>query len=188
MKALALVLLAAAPSLALGEPITLKGLGPGMTKAQVNQTHDSLASNCMRPERDSATDEVCGYSTKYHSGIPALHTLADVKVQTWTLMLKDGVVHTVAVSFAADDFDRVEGALIERWGKPVERKIGEVKNRMGASFDQVQATWNREGSLLRAAKRGGKVDESRIYLTTARGIQERDQARKESAKAGAQDM
>ncbi len=185
---IAAFLLAALPCLALAEPISLKGLAPGMTKDQMRQAHDSLGGGCMRPERDPTVDEVCGYSTKYHKGIPALHTLAGVDVDQWTILLKDGVVHTIIVTLPADKFDAVEAATIERWGKPKSRSVGTVKNRMGASFDQVQADWVSDGTFLRAMKRGGKVDQASFYLTTERGMAERDKARKDQAKAGAKDM
>lgn len=185
---IAAIILAALPCIALAEPITLKGLAPGMTKAQVNEMHSPVASGCMTRERDPTTDEMCGYSTKVHSGIPALHTFADVNVGSWVLMFKGGVVHTVMVSFGAGDYDRIEEALSERWGKPVSRKAGTVKNRMGAEFDQIEATWTRDGSVLRAAKRGSKVDEGSLMLTTSRSMQSRDQERKDAAKKAAKDM
>lgn len=185
---LAALALSALPLFALAEPISLKGLAPGMTKAQMSATHDSLGGGCTKPERDPSIDEVCGYVTKYHKGIPALHTLAGVDVDQWTILLKDGVVQTVIITLPASDFERVEASMVERWGKPATRTTGTVKNRMGATFDQVQANWISDGTVLRGMKRGGKVDQASFYLTTERGMAERDKARKDAAKAGAKDM
>lgn len=182
------LLLAALPAVALAEPMTLKGLAPGMTKAQLSEVHPTIDQKCMRPERDTTTDEICGYSTKYHGSIPALHTFAGVNVDLWTIMLKAGVVHTVTITLPSDDFDRVEIALTERWGKPNARTTDTVSNRMGASFDQVKVNWAREGFVLRAMKRSGKVTQAMISLTTERGMEERYKANKDAAKAAASDM
>lgn len=182
------VLLVLFSAAAHSEPISLKGLSPGMSKAQMNEAHDSLGGGCRKPERDPTTDEVCGYLTKYDKGIPALHTLAGVSVDQWTILLKNGVVHTIIVGFPSDDFESVETATSERWGKPTNRSTGSVSNRMGATFDQVQVNWVREGTVLRGMKRGGTVDQSTLYLTTEKGMIEREKVRKEAAKSRAKDM
>ena len=182
------LLVIALPCAAVAEPVTLKGLAPGMTKAQVAEAHPSITKSCMKPQDSVMTDEVCGYSNKHHSGAPALHTFAGVPVESWTVMLKEGIVHTVMIILPSEKFEDAETAVTERWGKPSHRGTSTVQNRMGATFDQVDARWLREGSVLRGMKRGGNVTKATFSLTTERGMEERYKAKKDAAKAAASDM
>lgn len=182
------IALAALATIAQAEPITLKGLAPGMTKAQIEEAHPGFTSKCMQTERDAATTEVCGSRGASRADLPALVTFAGVRAISYAALLKGEVAHTVMVVIDQADFEKAESAVTERYGKPASRKLSTVKNRMGAAFDQVDVTWRVAGSVLAGQKRGINVDQASFVLTLERGIEERAGQRKESAKAGAKDM
>lgn len=186
--ALALVALAVT---AHAEPITLKGLAPGMTKAELEAAYTGFTSSCMKPKSAPSGTEVCGYTTGKRSlvDIRALDTFGGVRVDRWVAILNDDVAKSIVVNLASDDFERVVAALTERWGKPESEKNSVVQNRMGATFDQIETTWKSEGSVLVAKKRRGKVDEMGLYLSTEKFIAEGSRERREDRpKADAKDM
>lgn len=186
----ALALLALLPTVAVGEPISIKGLAPGMTKEQAELAHAGITKLC-RPAKTDQAAEVCGYMPKYKSlgSIPSLDTLAGADAIGWMLVVKNGAVNTLSVRMAARDFDRVTAAMQERWGNPSKREESVIQNRMGATFDQVHTEWRVAGSVLVAKKRGGQVDEMSIYLSTEDRINEGARERREDRpKVDAQDM
>lgn len=189
MNQIAMLVAAAIPLVAIADPITLKGLAPGMTKDQLETTHKGTTSLCSRSQRGAGA-ETCGYATNKGSlvDIPALDTFAGAKVNSWLFLLRDGVVTTIMISLHTDNFDRVVAATEERWGRPSKREESTVQNRMGASFRQVEATWAIDNSVLVIRKRRGKIDEMGVYLSTEAMI--RDDARERDArpKSDAKDM
>lgn len=102
--------------------------------------------------------------------------------------LLDGVVHTIAVEVDASDFTQAEAAVSEKYGNPALRKVSTVKNRMGATFDQIKVEWRRDGSLLVGSKRATSVDKGSFMLTSERALDEHARKRKDAAKSGAKDM
>ena len=185
---IAYLILAALPCLALAEPITLKGLGPGMTKEQMEELHPGFTARCSAITNSPTYDEACGSIGASRADRADLVTFAGVRATSYTALLKNGVAQTLMVMIAADDFEQAEAAVTERWGKPAERKTGTIQNRMGASFDQIETRWARDGTILRGAKRGGKVDTATFTLISESGLGERDKSRKDAAKKGAKDM
>lgn len=170
------------------EPITLKGLAPGITKQQIEERHPGMGTACRAVEGDPTTDEVCVSIGSSRADLPALASFAGVRARYYAANLSKGVVHTVIVSFASTDYDTVEAAVTERYGKPAERKLTTVQTRMGAEFDQVTTTWREGDSLLVGRKRSSTIDEAAFQLTTESASQQLQQRRKEGAKASAKDM
>lgn len=180
MKAVVAALCLLAPLASNAEPVTLKGLAPGMTKAQIEEAHKGITRLCTKPAHRPG-GELCGYSTKKGSlaDIPALDSFAGVPATMWLVVLKDGVATSVGVNLESGYFERVAAALTERWGSPASREASVVANRMGAQFDQVEAKWRIDGSVLIATKRGSKVDEMRVTLTTSAAMADADRERRE---------
>lgn len=54
----------------------------------------------------------------------------------------DGLVQRISLTFDSDNFDATESALIEKFGKPTQTQNAKASNAMGATFDQVEHTWN----------------------------------------------
>lgn len=181
---LAALLLAALPCLVLAEPITLKGLAPGMTKAQIEAAHPGITLRCFKPAANAMTHELCG---SHGDNYGPLATFAGVKAKSYVAHLRDDVVHTVTVSISPADFDAAVAAVSERYGKPT-RAESTVSNRMGAKFDQVRVHWVVEDSALAGSKRAGDLETSSFHLTTKAAAMESEKRRQDAAKKGAQDM
>jgi hypothetical protein len=188
MKTIALCVIAALGVAHAAEPITIKGLAPGITKAQIEELHPGMTSRCRDVPGDPTTDEVCVSIGSSRADLPALATFAGVRAKYYAANLRNGTAHTILVAVESSDFASVEAAITERYGKPVERKLSTVKNRMGAEFDQVHTTWRRDDSVLIGRKRSFSVDEAGFQLTAESGIEDREKRRKEGAKASAKDM
>lgn len=178
------------PLSVLAEPITLKGLAPGMTKEQLEAAHKGFTALCFASIQVTG-GESCGYVGRKGSlvDIPALETFAGAPAIRWQAILKNGAANVITVSLKSDHFDRVTAALVEKWGKPTDSEASSVHNRMGASFDQIETTWAIDGMLLKAQKRGRLVDEMTLSLTTPSAMQDMNRDRTQvQPKANAKDM
>lgn len=176
------------PLAAMAEPITLKGLAPGMTKAQIEEAHPGFTSRCKEVRTDPTTTEVCVSIGASRADLPALVTFAGVRANYYAANLLDGVAHTIIIAIDAGDFAQAESAVSEKYGQPAQRKTSTVTNRMGAAFDQVSVEWRREGSILAGAKRGATVEKGAFTLTSERALKDHAQQRDGAAKANAKDM
>lgn len=180
--------LVALPLFATAEPITLKGLAPGMTKAQLEEAHPGFTSRCSSPAPNPTTTEICISIGSSRADLPALATFAGVRASNYAAHLRDDIVHAITVTIDASDFEQAEAAVTERYGKPVSRKLSTIKNRMGASFDQVDVIWRREGAELSGSKRASKIDEAGFHLTLQSDSGSSERSKKKAAKSGAKDM
>lgn len=184
MRTLVAAMFMVMPWSTLAEPIALKGLTPGMTKAQLEAAHPGITLRCFTPDPNPTTTELCG---SHGDNFGPLATFAGVKA-TYITHLKGDLVHTVTVALAPDDFETAVAAVTERYGKPASRRESVISNRMGAKFDQVEVRWVVQDTALYGAKRAGKIDTSSFHLTSKTMSEERDKARKDAAKKGAHDM
>ncbi len=173
------------------EPITLKGLGPGLTKEQMDAVHPGLAKHCHIISQKQAC--FYGGAPARESGLPnieALNTFAGVPIKMWDFDMRDGHLSSIFIILPTSRFDAVVSAMKERLGPPTKSEVSTVQNRMGATFDQTEVVWalSHEGSILAVTKRGYKVDEMRVHLTSKASLDEFDNIRKQEQKAGAKDM
>ena len=191
MVRIAALVLGAITFAASAEPISLKGLAPGMSKGKLETAYKGLTSACTKARNAPVPTEICGYTTKKRSlvDIPALDTFAGAPVERWLAIVSEDVTTTILVTQSSSDYERVVAALTERWGKPASAKSSTVQNRMGATFDQMETEWRVDGSVLLAKKRGTTVDEMGLYLSTEKYIAESGRDRRETQpKADAKDL
>lgn len=92
------------------------------------------------------------------------------------------------VTFAAGDFEEVLASMRERFGTPREDEASTVQNRAGASFDNRQVTWARDGALLLLTKRAGNVDEAQMTLQGVEYLKQQSEERAQRIKEGAKGL
>lgn len=174
---------------ATAEPITLKGLAPGMTKEQLENAAPQFTVNC-REAKGEAGVETCGYYPKQRGpSIPALDTLAGAPVQGWVAIVRNGIANTISVRLASSEFSRVSTALREKWGKPAGEESSTIQNRMAAKFDQTELTWRVDGAILVVKQRSSNVDTMGIFLSTEKMVADFGHDRREvKPKQDAKDL
>lgn len=180
------------PTLASGaEPLSLKGIAPGMTVEQVDAQHPGLAAKCG-VWKDGGSR--CTYSAAREAGrsgagaIPSLTTLAGINVELWLIRLREGKVASVTVGGSSKDFDRLIAAISEKHGKPTTLTESTIQNRAGASFDQVEAQWIIADTSLQIRKRSGNVDRMMVTLGSKTDRELMEKERQENAKKDATDL
>ena len=191
MLATAFVALVAAASAQ--ETPSLKGLRPDLAREEVEKVYPDLAKRCSTLKGRNVVS--CYYAPpkpeleKYRPRIADLDTLAGEPVKNWLLILDpQSAVDSVAVTLFTPSFDRVVGALTERYGKPSNTETSVVQNRAGASFDQVEVTWKIGDSHLVVNKRSSTIDEMSVSLSTRSRIAEWAQREKGKTKDAAKDL
>jgi hypothetical protein len=100
----------------------------------------------------------------------------------------DTVIESIRVSFPISGYDTAAGALKLKYGAPTTTDNTPSQNRMGASFDNERLTWSLPTGTISVSKRGSKIDESRLTMTSARYqtyLQEAEAAR---IKKGAKEL
>jgi len=85
------------------------------------------------------------------------------------------------------DFDEALAALTLKWGKPV-LEHSTVTNRMGATFDQVEATWKKDTYTLVLKKHAGKIDHPSLFLVSSRSMDRFNQEQAEKLKKNADNI
>lgn len=82
-----------------------------------------------------------------------------------TVFLHEGAFFRYLVTFAANDFDFIEGALSKALGAPATSEDGTVQNRLGAEFDQKTRIWKTKDVQVVLKKRQSKVDEGALMVS-----------------------
>lgn len=169
------------------ERLEIKGLTPGMTRAEVIAKYPDL--RCLDiPTRKGL--ESCGATrANDHANMSVLQldTYAGHRPKMYMVLINSGITTSVSVELGTLDFVGVTDAIAQRYGKPkIERST--VHNRMGASFDQETHTWTRGEDTLRARKRGRSVDNMEVVLTSTARIAERIEENKQHAKENSKDL
>lgn len=189
MKRIVLVIGTIALTLsAFAEEPTIKGLKLGMSKHEAESRYKGFTGVCTKP--NALGDTVCGYSGNKGSlvDIPELETFAGVPAVRILGVFRDGLAHTFLVNFRAADYERVIEAMTQRWGKPAREDKGEVQNRMGARFDQLEHEWMIGGAVFRAKKRSSNVTEGQLALTSIERIKQAPADKAERARSDAKDL
>lgn len=176
-------------AMAHAEPPSLKGLAPGMTKAQLAEVLPGITDACMPTSKEAGNEGCLYYPKRSRARNPAFDTLAGGDVETWFAIVREGIATSIMVTMQTGNFDRVAAALSEKWGKPSASESSTVQNRMGATFDQTTITWRVDGSVVTAKRRSSKIDQMSVSLTTEKEIAESGRERREvRPKADAKDL
>lgn len=181
---------ALAPLFCWAEPLSIKGISPGMTKVELNTAHPGFGDKCTEWRREPGKVR-CIYSPQSrHEGgtIPSLDRIGGVAPTLWLASMRDGRLSSISVSVRAADFDRLYDALKERFGPPMTVQESEVQNRMGAKFDNVEAAWRASGNVLLITKRTGRIETSRLEIEAAAEWDASKRERKARAKKDAEDL
>lgn len=93
----------------------------------------------------------------------------DGQTDMWVTQSLDGIVLTVALS--GFDFDLAFTSLTSKFGKP-EILNSTIQNRMGAKFDQIDATWRDGEKLLQLSKHGTEIGKSFLVLKGSESTKE----------------
>lgn len=183
MRPLLLSLLIFVGLVGAAEPPTLKGIAPGMNDEAIRAIHPEIRCEWIKSRFG------CAYFAKYASTkSEALATLAGAPAIGWVIPMENGRARSVLVSLASSNFDDVRGAFVEKYGAPTAEEKSSIKNRMGATFDQVETRWVIGDHVLRLEKRGGSVDQMGVHLTSAQAMKEYERAKAGRRKEGAKDL
>lgn len=90
----------------------------------------------------------------------------------------------LSVSVGRIKFEDTLNALTVKYGPPTV-KNSVIQNRMGASFDQVEATWKDGALLLALLKHSSTIDNPVLRLTGAELLKEVAKRSQEKAQKGA---
>lgn len=183
-----IVALAISPAVA--EPLNIKGLEPGMTREQVAAAHPGLDAHCGEWKREPFGLH-CTYSPSARSrqiAVPTLDSIAGAPVVLWLVSFQGPEVARVLANLDTKHFARVVAAITEKYGEPAKRSTGTVQNRMGATFDQHEITWSRDGRVLTVTRRASKLSEMRVFLTSEDKLRELDDTLKNRTKSDAGDL
>lgn len=81
--------------------------------------------------------------------------------------LEGAYLPTFGVNVQAD----VLALLTEKYGAPTSSETEQVQNRMGASFEQLSASWRFKNLSVDFAGMGGRVNSGSVHVRTAAGDQ-----------------
>jgi len=78
-----------------------------------------------------------------------------------------GIVQRIHLSLSSSSFETIAPLLIEKFSPPIRTDRGEVQNRMGAKFEQVNHLWKGENGVeVYYSKYAGTIDKSSLSFTT----------------------
>jgi hypothetical protein len=94
-------------------------------------------------------------------------TIAGVPARANVVIGPDGRLQRIDLTVSENAYKAILAELTEKFGKPSSSKASTLQNRFGASFSQVETTWDRDGGkALTVTRFAGSVDDSRIYFST----------------------
>ncbi len=129
----------------------------GESQAQLHERTSDVIECVERPE--SAGEQTC---VVMEAALPAPYTGAG----SAGFNFYDGKFYEVLALFSPSQFDDIEASLIDALGKPKQREVGTVQNRMGATFDQATSVWNTGTVSIYLMKRGAlTVDKGTFNMT-----------------------
>ncbi|MFK4705990.1 hypothetical protein ABIC83_002829 [Roseateles asaccharophilus] len=98
----------------------------------------------------------------------------------------DRMLTTVAVGdFGGFSFDEALDALKVKFGPPTSFQSSWISNRMGAQFQQMEATWVDGAERLVLTRHGAEIDKPSLVYTGARAAEQSKRERDEQAKKAA---
>ena len=94
-------------------------------------------------------------------------TIARESARMNLVISSTGVVRRINLTLSPAVFDVIAPLLVEKFGPPEKIKRGEVQNRMGAKFDQVEYYWqNSTGHQVIYEKYAGSLDSTTLNFST----------------------
>ncbi len=167
-------LINALPAIA-AEELNIKGEKIGMTE-------DELRAMVGEPFSCGATKDL-GDGVR-HCG--RLGTMADTyagkHVDIMRLFRKGKLVTVYVGGLKPEDFDEVETALVDKFGKPKEDR-SQVHNAFGAQFDTATDTWTTGTAILVFKKRCGKVTDSCLTLISPEYMEKEQRDKQDKARS-----
>lgn len=150
------------------EPITLKGMAPGMTLEELELIIPNFSAACSPPANltfAGPDGEPCSYVRPRYRGptIETFHTFADKYVNSWRFYGRENKLHAILLTFDPENFIEISKALTAKYGAP---KISSqtLSNRMNAKFENVTAVWRRGTQTLTATRFAGDIETSSLVL------------------------
>jgi hypothetical protein len=145
--------------LEVGGPTTY---GPNQVEAALNQQTSSVNAS------GSLGRVKCGEGGKGGQVCNGPTSVAGVYARTNTVTSTEGVVTRISLTFSSRSFDTVEAGVLSKYGEPTKTEQNTVQNRMGATYQNVEHTWEGEGGrYIRLSKYAGSLDDSTLYFGTA---------------------
>ncbi len=191
------------PTFAAEMDIGYKDIPMGATITSVAERYPELT--CRRTTGGSLGDIECDFSQINRCLNPSIpiEPYAD-KNACMTAVSKaslyDGKVTKTAMRFIGEKLGRIEvttatynfldlnEALVKKYGAPSRTEESVVKNKLGASFVNVQSYWERDDVELRFSKFGSSLNEAFLTITTGTYTKEIDRRRKSRIEAGAANL
>ena len=154
------------------EPITLKGIAPGMTLDELELAIPNFSAACS-PSADKtlsqAEDGRCSYFRPRYTNpvIETFHTFADKHVSSWRFYGRESRLHAIVLAFDPDNYVDICKALTAKYGIP-KTSSETISNRMNAKFENVTAVWRRGTQALTATRYAGDIETSSLLLEDSR--------------------
>lgn len=123
--------------------------------------------NCISP-----------WSLDRPSGTP-YETIAGAPIRSMFVVVADGTVDTLRLSFHPDHYSEVRDALRAKYTLSCE--TSEVSNAMSARFDQERCSFSGSNGVLVITKRAGAVSESAVTMSSPNAATRRNADRKKNA-------
>ena len=122
------------------------------------------------------------------NGVPSFATEVQfLNVKTLMMVGQSPERVLTFVSMSGIDFETALDALTLKFGAPkLERSV--IQNRMGASFDQVEATWTDGDERMVLSKHGGSIGRTSLIYLGKEAVAEGQRVRAEKAKAAASSL
>ncbi|MEI6213372.1 MAG: hypothetical protein WCP10_04635 [Desulfuromonadales bacterium] len=83
-----------------------------------------------------------------------------------SLLLNNGNVEGIDLGLRHDDYNKIRGLFIEKYGRPTHSDKSEYKNRMGATFIGEKLFWQWKNLSMTMIEYSGSYDLSQIYIAT----------------------
>lgn len=120
-------------------------------------------------------------------------TIAGVTARSVFVRFDAGLVKSVLVDFNSDDFDRVSEALLSKYGEPNNKRQETLKNRMGATFENVIMTWmdgtpEISGTAMSLRRYTKDVTSSALFISTVPKLDDLKRNRAEGTKKNSDDL
>ncbi len=104
------------------------------------------------------------------------------------VLVKDEKVGGIHLELRRHDYDGMQAALEEKYGRPTNRTVEVVKNKLGAEFNSEVLTWElKEGTVL-MKERSSSLDISEVLITSYAFLDKAEKERKSRAKKDAEGL
>lgn len=143
-------------------PLEFKGVPFGATAAEFAAKHDYFTCYRGNPCEEFYLDDVPGRQV-------VIASYAGERVKRISVEFLGGELALVFIVIFPESFDAIVATLAAKYGKP---KIihSKVQNRLGITFEQKEAHWDRKDGMIMAKKYGSQVDAGNIMLASKKWL------------------